>query len=184
MKNYTVTVGNLDITKAVANFSFTQKLNAMTVGTIKLKPKELLELPPLNYAAEVCLSKSQESGNEILFRGNITSVAAKSNEIDIGIATGIDFLQETLVQMTVADISHLELVWSLARGAGLGEERINIEGFKKGPIEPFEVIVPISGIELSKDTSFSEFELTRDSRITEIAYTTSKDKTTEIVAFN
>ena len=80
MKNYTVTVGNVDITKAVANFSFTQKLNAMTVGTIKLEPKELLKLPPLNYAAEVCLSKSQESSDKLLFRGNVTRTCLVSYE--------------------------------------------------------------------------------------------------------
>lgn len=181
MKNHTVTVGNVDITQAVADFSFTQKLNAMTVGTVKLKPKELLELPPLNYAAEICLSKSQESGDKVLFRGNVTSVVSKSSEIDLGIATGIDLLEETVIQMAAADISHLELVWSLMRGAGLGEERINIAGFKKGPIEPFELIVPIRGIELSKDVSFSEFELTRNPKIVEIANTIDKDKSTEIL---
>lgn len=181
MKNHTVRVGNVDITQAVANFSFTQKLNDMTVGTIKLKPQELLKLSPLNYAAEVCISKSLQSGDTVVFRGNVTSVVSKSNEIDLGIATGIDFLQETLIQMAVADISHLELVWSLARGAGLGEERINIEGFQKGPIEPFELIVPIRGIKLSKDVSFSGFELTRDPKIVEIANTTSKDKSAEIL---
>lgn len=181
MNNRIVTIGNIDITKAVASFSFTQKLNAMTVGTIKLKPKELLELPPLNYAAEVCLSKSQESGDEVLFRGNVTSVVSKSDEIEIGIATGIDLLEETVIQMAIADVNHLELVWSLMRGAGLGEERINIQGFQKGPIEPFELIVPISGIELSKDISFSDFELTRDPKIVEIANTINTDKSAEIL---
>ncbi len=182
MKNHKVTIGNIDITKAVANFSFTEKLNDMTVGTIKLKPKELLELPPLNYAAEICLSESLESGNNVLFRGNVTSVVSKSNEIDMSIATGIDLLQETVIQMSVAAVSHLELVWSLMRGAGLGEERIKIEGFQKGPIEPFELIVPISGIELSKDVSFSDFELTKDPKIIEIANTISKDKPAEILS--
>lgn len=181
MNNRIVTIGNVDITKALASFSFTQKLNAMTVGTIKLKPKELLELPPLNYAAEVCLLKSQESGDEVIFRGNVTSVVSKSNEIDLGIATGIDLLEETVVQMAAADINHLELVWSLMRGAGVPEERINVEGFRKGPIEPFEILVPLRGIELSKDVSFSDFELTTDPKIIEIANTIDKDKSTEIL---
>lgn len=155
----------------------------MTVGAIKLKPDELLKLPPLNYASEIRLSKSLESGNKILFRGNITSVVSNSDEINVGIAAGIDLFEETLIQgMAVADIGHLELVWSIVRSAGLGDERINIEGFKKGPIEPFEIIVPVSGIELSKDVSFAEFELTRDPKIAEIAQTTSKDKSAEIVA--
>lgn len=181
MKNHIVTIGNTDITKAVADFSYTQKLNAMTVGTVKLRSKELLELPPLNYAAEMCLSKSQESGDKLLFRGNITSVVSRFNEIDMDVATGIDLLEETLVQMAVAHIDHRELAWSLARGAGLDEEHIKIPGFQKGPIEPFELLVPIHGIELSKDVSFSEFELTSDPKVVDIANTISKDKSAEIL---
>lgn len=182
MKDHTVTIGNVNITKAVAKFSYTQKLNNMTMGTMKLKPKELLELPPLNYAAEVCLSKSQASGNTLLFRGNVTSVVSKSNEIEIGIATGIDLLEETVVQMALADMNHLEIVWSLMRGAGVPEERIKIEGFQKGPIEPFEILVPIRGIELSKDRSFSDFELTRDPKIVDIANTIDKARSTEVLS--
>ena len=182
MKNYIITIGNVDVTKAVANFSYTQELNEMTVGTLKLKPKELLELPPLNYASEICLSKTLESDSKIFFRGSITSVISKPKEIDMNIAAGIDLFQETLIQgMAVADIGRLELVWSIVRGAGLGEERINIEGFKKEPIEPFEVIVPISGIELFKDISFAEFELTKDPKIINIAKTTNEDKSIDFI---
>ena len=99
----------------------------------------------------------------------------------MGIATGIDLLQETTVQMAVAGINHLELVWSLMRGAGLDEERMHIAGFQKGPIEPFELIVPISGIKLSKDVSFSDFELTSDPKIIKIANTINNDKSAEIL---
>ena len=183
MKGYTVTIGNVDVTPAVADFSYTQQLNEMTVGSIKLKPEELLKLPSLNYASEIRLSKLVKSDNKTLFRGNITSATSKHAEINLGIAVGVDLLQETLIQgMAVAETGHLELVWSIVRGAGLGEERINIEGFKKGPIEPFEVIVPISGVELSEDTTFGGFELTEDPKVAEIAQTTTKDKSTEVVA--
>lgn len=182
MKDHTVTVGDVDITGAVADFSYTQQLNEMAVGSIKLKPEELLKLPPLNYASEIRLSKLVNSDEKILFRGNITSATPRSGEVSLGIAVGIDLFQETLIQgMAVAETGHLELVWSIVRGAGLGEERINIEGFKKAPIEPFEVIVPVGGIELSEDTTFAEFELTKDQKVAEIAQTTSKDKSAEVV---
>lgn len=182
MKNHKAVIGQIDISPAISNFSYTQKLNDMTVGTIILKQKELIELPPLNYAAEVRLSKTTGSADKIIFRGNVTSAAVKTGEIHLKVAAGIDLFHETLIQgMAVANTSGLEQIWSMMRGAGLGEERINIEGFSKGPKEPFEVVVPLTGLTLTHGISFSEFELTKDARILSVAQTIIKEEGAEIL---
>ncbi len=183
MKKYGFTVGGVDITEAMANFSLVEQLNEMSTGVLKLKPSTLLSLPALNYAVEVCVTRLQGSEPKVIFRGNIVSVTPKPQEIEVKLAAGIELFQETMIRaMAVADIGHLELLWTIVRGAGLDDDHINIEGFQKGPIEPFEVIVPIEGIELSQDLSFPGFELTTDPKIIETAKSTGTDKHEELLS--
>lgn len=183
MNNYTIFIGGVDITAAALHFTFTQRLNDMATGTIKLQREKLHELPPLNYAAEVCITRLRKPSGKVMFRGSITSATPTLSDISLELAAGIDVFEETIIQgMAVADVGNLEMLWSIVRGAGLGEERINIEGFTKGPMEPFEVIVPLDNLELSADIVFTNTEITKDPKIFEIASSTTKDKEFDVLS--
>lgn len=110
---------------------------------------------PADYFAGLFIGVVEQKQRHPLFSGSVISARAEDRKIHVE-ARGAAAIAETLIGgMATRGIPAMELVYTLARGAGFREEQMNIEGIERLPRETFEVLVPIEGLALTAPTEFA-----------------------------
>src|SRR3989442_1524534 len=70
-------------------------------------------------------------------------------------ASAIAIAEGLIGGMATRAVPAAELVYMLARSAGLRDEQINIQGFPEPPRETFEIVVPIDGVTVDEPGDFA-----------------------------
>lgn len=139
----TLRLGTNDVA-GVREFTVTQRLGAGASAEAGIG-SERLSSARADYLADAAILDDQLVE---MFLGVVESVTLAKDEAQVSLRNGVE-LQEALISgLGAAAISPLEMIWSLARTAGIPSEKIAIAGWAPGPVELFEVVVPVYGLEL------------------------------------
>lgn len=110
---------------------------------------------PVDYSAQASL---EVDGREA-FAGVVVSAELVKEGIALKCRGGVS-MTETFMPPTVAqDFPPQDLVYAAASGAGFNEEHMHIDGLDALPHEPFEVAVPLVGIETTKKINLGPVEI-------------------------
>ncbi len=139
--------GGVDIGSAAINVNTTSAVNAVPEAAVQIDLGRLAGRI-LEYAAPLAVSAARPGGSKLLFAGSVLSATPQSDLVTVS-ASGEPRLQEQMVgvlatwALPVPEHFHV-----LGRGAGLAGTQLNIEGLDDLPVEVFEVIAPISSVEV------------------------------------
>ncbi len=116
---------------------------------------------PAEYSSDVEIALPD--GAERLFRGDVIEATVLDGTVVLKLASG-SFLDEYLIDrlQVGAGMSPNEMVWSLARMAGLPPESIVLDAFDP-PRDSFRVVMPVRGVALDSDLTYGAVRLTADS---------------------
>jgi hypothetical protein len=148
-----VALGATDVTNALRGGSIRQALNSrgevdLTLEVAALPPSPVDYLAPLSY-------RSSGTGIRADFVGHVSSARPEDDRIQLE-ARGASLLVEQAVGLLVAfGVPHYELVYTMARSAGMSEGELFIGRLDELEPEVFEVITPLHGVIVDAPESFA-----------------------------
>ncbi|MEU8460121.1 hypothetical protein [Streptomyces sp. NPDC029003] len=145
----TTTFGSVDVTSAVISIKIQSKINDIARAEISINPKSSI-ISRLDLSGQVTITRTQGAITRPVFTGFVVDATAHLDRIDIECRSQPQFNERKVAPMSSAGVPGIELIYTLARGAGLRDDQIQAQGYSGLPTEVFEVICPVSG--LSADT--------------------------------
>jgi len=147
-----VALGATDVTNALRGGSVHQSLDsrgevALRLDVAALPPSPVDYLAPLSY-------QSSGSGVGADFVGHVASATPEGGYIRLG-AGGATLLVERANTFLVAvGVPHYELVYTMARAAGMSDQQLHIAGLDELATEVFEIMTPLHGVVVDAPQSF------------------------------
>lgn len=148
-----VSLGSADLSNALRGGRIHQALDSrgeveLTLEIAALPPEPVDYLAPLTY-------RSQGSGVRANFVGHVRHAEADGTRIHLK-AFGASLLTEhTASIFTAFAVPHFELVYVMARAAGMSDEDLVIGGLDELEPEIFEVIAPLRGVAVDAPQAFA-----------------------------
>lgn len=159
-------IGDADLSDAIMGKVQLWSEDGMPGGSVTLS-REALDAASVDYLAEVRMLAVSRARQAALFTGLVDRVTHgdEASELEL-VSMGVPFTEMGIGGLGVgAGVDPLELIWALFRSSGMPEDRIDLEGFNPGPIEVFDVIVPLEGIDLQADMSIAGVTMSADPSI-------------------
>jgi hypothetical protein len=126
---------------AVSGLRVTSSLDDLSRAEFRLAGAETPD-----YLAPVSVTFQGERA----FTGTTIQAEPALDGIQVRCASGVE-LQEVFLPMRAAeDITAQDVVFAGARAAGFADENMVIQGLDELPLEPIEVVVPLSGVSRSE----------------------------------
>lgn len=163
-------VGDVDLSKAIIGKIRLWSEQGLPGGEVTLAA-DLLEACPFDYLGEAQILARREGREIALFTGLVDRVThgEQTSKLDL-VSVGKPFTEMGIGGLGVGKgIDPLELIWSLMVSSGMHDDRIDIEGFHPGPVEDFEVIVPLEALVIDRPMIVGEVALTADRRLRKLS---------------
>lgn len=126
--------------------SVTMELNNVASATVTIPIRDLVDAR-VDYLAEAAVL---DEDSAVKFQGLVESVEIEGDQATIKLRNGQELTDTRLGGLGVARVDGREIVWALARSAGIPQARIAIEGWTPGPDELFEVVIPLVGLRVDR----------------------------------
>ncbi|MFC1482328.1 hypothetical protein ACFL51_00830 [Myxococcota bacterium] len=141
-----VEIGAVTFQDEVVQAEVSNALNDMPTASFSLSASAL-DCCPVDFLTPVSIYSIEGERKDQLFVGLVDAVVNDGRSVDFRLVASLQYLQEsrTLGIGFSAETPPLEMIWFVARGAGIPPDRIKIQGFAPGPRELFEVVVPLVG---------------------------------------
>lgn len=156
-------VGDVDLVNAIRHFEIHRKGNDVTGADVVLDPASL-QAVTIDWINDVRILERQGARLVPQFTGLVWGVHMESDGLHIRLTSRKLALQEQrLGGGGTLNVTPVENIVSLLRGGGVAAHEMNIAGYTPGPIEAWEVTVPVDGIRLSAATEIGTVRLLPDS---------------------
>jgi hypothetical protein len=126
-------------------------LNQMTVANFSIETAHTSPIDLSSPLSVVVVEAGAGPEGEVRsprFSGHVTSGRFNGTQLHVDAESGREFAETTNGVFASLRVPPLEIAYFLARGAGLPDERIKIEGLKALPPEVFLVQMLVSGVHL------------------------------------
>lgn len=138
-----VALGATDITNALRGGSVHLGLDSrgevnLTLDIAALPPSPVDYFAPLSY-------KSSGTGVRADFVGHVSRACPEGGHIQLE-AGGASLLVEQAGLLVAQGVPHFEIVYTMARSAGMSDDELHIGGLDELEPEVFEVMVPLRGV--------------------------------------
>lgn len=150
-------IGSSDLSAGVlGKISLWEEEEGLPAASVRISRPFLSGLT-VDYAAPVRALAVSGNVEQPIFTGLVGQVTHDDEETEIELHS----LGAPLTEMGIgglgigAGVEVLEAIWSMMRTSGVPEDRIDI-GFHGGPLETFEVTVPLEAIELDDELTVGE----------------------------
>lgn len=151
-----VLFGPIDASAALVEARTVSALNATPTGDFRFDFSHSSEI--VDYFGELSFSMSHMGKSWPIFTGSVTDAMPTSDGVNVH-ALGAQQLRENVVStMVVHHVPPPEMIYVLARGSGIRQERLQISGLEHLPTEMFVVTVPLDGVTTDHLGSFADVE--------------------------
>lgn len=96
---------------------------------------------------------------DLAFTGNVIRATPLAGRIKVECKGGVAMTEVPMGDGGAEEFPPLDLIYAAARGAGLDEEHINIQGLDSLPLEPLEVVIALEGVEMSSSVGLGGISL-------------------------
>jgi hypothetical protein len=156
---------------AFARIGSVEMSDVILAGDVRVRPPGVHEVDillsrgflrehPVEYAATASIHIDDRGTPESGFSGFVNRVHITDEVLRVTLVSGLVEVGERQIGgIQFHGTQPLEKVWSLIRMAGIDEDRINIYGFRKGPVETFRVAVPLHGLMVEPDLTLAVGEV-------------------------
>jgi hypothetical protein len=104
----------------------------------------------MDLSSQVTVERVQGDHSQLMFAGFVVKATAEKGALEITCSARPEFAERRVSPMATADMPAIEMLYTLARGGGLSDEQIRIQGARQLPSEVFEVVCPVEGIEVEQ----------------------------------
>jgi hypothetical protein len=156
--------GGVDVGSTALKVNTTSAVNALPEATLEIDLDRLAGRI-LEYAAPLAISAARPGGSKLLFAGSVLSATPKGDLVTLA-ASGEPRLREQMMGVFVTwSLPVPEHFHVLSRSAGLADAQLNIAGLDELPVEVFEVIAPLSGVEVQTPVTVGPVRLLPTGRV-------------------
>jgi hypothetical protein len=157
-REFILRFGAVDASQAYRRGRVRSVLNQMPVADVDLDPISPA-IPLIDYASTVTVSSQEGDVEAPRFTGFALRAIPEGGHLRVHCETAPGFTERRIAGLSHAHIPATDLVYALCRGAGLRDDKIQIEGLDELPVEIFEVAVPVSGMAVNLPVSVGAVRL-------------------------
>lgn len=134
-------------------------MNEGSTAQVTIAKDRLTRVLP-NYRAAVEVSATYGTEREAMFTGFIDRVLPEGPNVRLDLVTQTHLMNDaSLGGLGLRNVDPREGMWALSVLGGYAPENVIVQGWEPGPLEIFEVAVPIDGVELHEPTTFGKVTL-------------------------
>jgi hypothetical protein len=156
-----VKFGPVDVSDAFVEAETVSAVNARSTGVFRFDFNHSVDVA--DYFGELCFTAIYEGKSYPLFTGSVTEATPTAGGVDVKAMAVVQLQENVVADIAVRGVTAPEMIYVLARGSGIREERLNIAGLESLSAETFEVITPIDSVDVDRVAEFAGVEfLPRD----------------------
>jgi hypothetical protein len=169
-------LGDVQVSEGLTNVHTHRSVEPGSFATVRIDGKSCS--PYFNWQAEARLVADHGGVQTPLFTGVVDRADKEGDAIVLHILDGAKVVSESRIAGwgISGQVTTQEKVFSLLRTAGLPPERMKLEGWVPGPWEPFEVAVPLAGIEVGRPRRLANVQFLPSGPVSELAGTMGPDE--------
>ncbi len=142
-------VGDVDLVNAILRFDVFAQRNDVVSADVVVDPASFHGVV-VDWIGDVRILEPAGDTVSPLFTGLVTTVDIEDDGLHLRLSSRRVSLQDAqLGGGGMLNVATLETIVSLLRSGGVSEDQMNIAGYTPGPVEAWEVTVPVDGIRLS-----------------------------------
>lgn len=149
-----VTIGEIDVSEAIVKLNTSIATSQEGTATLFLN-SAYPTLNDIDYTNLVTISAARGGTLHPIFTGDVASVHVSDEDQLVVECANMTAFREIALGHLEGKNCAADIVYSLARSAGLDDARIKMEGYGTPPLEEFQVVAPINGIDLQKEVRVS-----------------------------
>ncbi|MFI6553736.1 hypothetical protein ACWGBY_03320 [Streptomyces griseus] len=147
--------GSVDASSAIISITVNAKLNAISKARLVIDGKSSV-ISRLDFASQITVEQVVGENSRIMFTGFVVEAKVSGGQIE-AVCTAIpEFSERRVSPMATIGVPGTEMLYTLARGGGLGDGQLKIPGIEELPIEVFEIIAPVEGMQMDKAVRVGE----------------------------
>jgi hypothetical protein len=102
---------------------------------------------PVDYLAELKIITKTAGSERVLFTGFADSGEVDGNTVVIEAQGATELAERSTGRLAIKSAPAVDVIYLMARDAGYSDDRLQIQGLDDLPLELFQVMVPVAGIE-------------------------------------
>ncbi|MGP3635728.1 hypothetical protein ACTU45_20590 [Streptomyces sp. 24-1644] len=147
--------GSVDVSSAILSITVKAKMNELSEARLVIDGKSSV-ISRLDFASQITVEQVVGDYSRIMFTGFVVEAKVSDSQIE-AVCTAIPELSERrLSPMATVGVPGTEMIYTLAKEGGLGDEQLRIQGIEALPTEVFEIIVPVEGVQIDKAVRVGE----------------------------
>jgi hypothetical protein len=147
--------GDVEVTAALRGLKARAALNDLPSAELGLELQLLGGRPP-DYFAPVEIARLAEQQKQLLFTGSVLSAKPAAGRVELSLASMPEMNERAMPAFSAWMVSAPEITHGMLRSAGMQESQLNIEGLDQLPVESFEVIAPVQGLQVPERTALDD----------------------------
>jgi hypothetical protein len=148
-----VKFGPVDVGDVLVTAETVSAVNATSAGTFRFDFSRSPDVA--DYFGELCFTAIYNGVSYPVFTGSVTEATPVTDGVNVKAVAVVQLHENTVTDMAVRGVTAPEMIYVLARGSGIREERLKITGLESLPTETFEVIAPVEGVHTDHVTEFA-----------------------------
>jgi hypothetical protein len=144
-----VRIGGVDVSAAIRSGHATTAVSTLPVASFTLD-LDLLSPDPVDLLAEVTLDRIVGPAHVRRFTGVVVTAYAAGHQLTIEARSGTAFTESVIPGLTQRGVPGFEIIHLLGRMSGLRDDQMRIDGMDTLPREVFEVVVAVTGLQISQ----------------------------------
>jgi hypothetical protein len=114
---------------------------------------------PVDYLAELTIMATAAGSERVLFTGFVNSAEVNGSRVSIEAMGASELAERSTGRLATRSVPAVDVIYLLARDAGYSDDRLKIQGLDSLPLELFQIMVPVAGIELDASLDLGEVTL-------------------------
>jgi len=155
-RGFSLRFGEVEAGPALRGAQMSSAMNQMPNAEVTI---DLARLGmPVDYFSGLSMAALAGESAYPRFFGSVVSAEPKTegpSEVRVEAVGAAPLSERQLMGMAVRGLPPFELVYVVARSAGLREEQLNIEGLEQLPRESFEVVAPVDNVVVDQAAEFA-----------------------------
>ena len=152
-----VKFGTTDVGAGLVRGNMTSALNRLATASFVIDFKQSPGVA--DYFSAFSVALHQQGAERPRFTGSVIKATPTQDGTEIEAVSSVQLLETVIPGMAARGVAPAEMVYVLARSAGIPDEKLKIQGLEALPRETFEVVVPIDGIMVDEPRSFGGISL-------------------------
>lgn len=147
---HSIRIGSVSLNGRTHNLTTSLRDNNMIDAVLRLLPDEM---PDVNYLSPLSVVDEWPGGSRISFHGAIDAAEVSSDALTLRASTMSDFREKSVAPMAHRGVEAIELIYLLAKTAGIERENINVDVPVVNRWETVQVALPVLGCAVDESIS-------------------------------